>query len=58
MQGEKIERFAVKTEFTSPDGTARLRDIMKKKGILHELKRQGIESGDKIRIGEIGSIEY
>lgn len=58
VQGEKIERFAVKTEFTSPDGTARLRDIMKKMGILHELKRQGIESGDKIRIGEIGSIEY
>lgn len=58
VTGIRIEKFAGRTDFTSFHGTQRLRDIMKKMGILHELVRQGIEPGNKIRIGKHGSIEY
>jgi|AntRauTorckE6833_2_1112554.scaffolds.fasta_scaffold00271_14 GTP-binding protein len=58
LTGKKIERFAVKTDFNSNHATERLRDIMRKMGIMHELVRRGVESGDKIFIAEIGSIEY
>lgn len=52
IRGPKIERFASRTDFTSPEGVERLRDIMHKMGISHELVRQGINSGDTIRIGK------
>ncbi len=60
VTGKKIERFASRTEFTSFHGQQRLRDIMKKMGIMHELRRQGINADDKIIIGKptIGSIDY
>jgi len=51
VRGPKIERFARRTDFNSPAGVERLRDIMKREGILHELVRQGINPGDTIRIG-------
>lgn len=52
VRGSKIERFASRTQFESEEGVQRLRDIMRKLGILHELVRQGIEPGDTIRIGQ------
>ncbi len=60
VTGKKIERFAVRTEFTSFHGQQRLRDIMKKMGIMHELRRRGIEPDAKIIIGKpaIGTLEY
>ncbi len=60
VTGRKIERFAYRTEFTSFHGQQRLRDIMKKMGIMHELRRQGIEADEKIIIGKpaIGTLEY
>lgn len=60
VTGKKIERFASRTDFASFHGTQRLRDIMKKMGIMHELRRQGVNPEDKIIIGKprIGSIEY
>lgn len=58
VTGKKIERFASMTEFTSFHGQQRLRDIMKKMGIMHYLVRKGINPGDKIIIGNHGSIEY
>ncbi|CAN5711751.1 GTPase ObgE [soil metagenome] len=58
LTGKKIERFAVKTDFSSNHAVERLRDIMRKMGIMHELVRRGVESGDKIFIDDIGSIEY
>jgi GTPase len=58
VTGRKIERFAHRTDFDNPAGVQRLRDIMKKMGIMHELTRQGIEPGDRIRIADIGRIEY
>ncbi|MGB4759313.1 MAG: GTPase ObgE [Candidatus Saccharimonadales bacterium] len=58
ITGRKIERFAAKTDFDNEFGVQRLRDIMRKMGILHELVRQKIEPGDRIIIGAHGEIEY
>jgi GTP-binding protein len=60
VKGHKIEKFARRTDFENQHGVARLRDIMKKMGILRELDRQGIEVGAEIRIGSpvVGKIEY
>ncbi|HSE29397.1 MAG TPA: GTPase ObgE [Candidatus Saccharimonadales bacterium] len=49
--GNKIEKFAARTNFDTEPGLRRLRDIMKKMGIMHELERQGVKHGDKIVIG-------
>ena len=57
VRGAKIERFASRTDFNSPPGVERLRDIMQKQGIMHELVRQGVNAGDPIRIGR-GEITY
>lgn len=58
VTGNKIEKFAARTHFDSEDGIARLRDIMKKMGITHALVRQGINAGDRIRIGRHGEFTY
>lgn len=58
VTGRKIERFAQRTDFDSAAGEQRLRDIMRKMGIMHELSRQGIESGQRIHIGNSGQITY
>lgn len=57
VRGPKIERFASRTDFDSPAGVERLRDIMQRQGIMHELVRQGVNPGDSIRIGR-GEITY
>lgn len=49
--GRKIERFATRTDFSNRHSLDRLRDIMKKMGILHELVRQNAEPGHVIQIG-------
>ncbi len=51
ITGERIERFANRTDFEKEEGVQRLRDIMRRAGILHELNRQGIEAGQIIQIG-------
>ena len=58
VTGRKIEKFAARTDFENEAGVQRLRDIMKKMGIMHELVRQKIEAGDKIVIGSYGELEY
>lgn len=57
VTGPKIERFAARTDFSSEAALQRLRDIMKKMGIIHELMRQGVKPGDKISVGQ-HSFEY
>jgi GTP-binding protein len=52
VSGNKIERFAARTDSENPASMFRLRDIMDKMGILHELSRQGIKSGQPIIIGD------
>jgi GTP-binding protein len=57
VSGKKIEKFAQRTDFDNDEAVQRLRVIMRKMGIMHELVRQGIEAGQQIIIGE-SSLEY
>jgi GTPase len=57
VSGSKIERFAARTDFNNVEALRRLRVIMKKQGIDHELRRQGAKPGNLIRIAG-GSFEY
>ncbi len=57
VSGEEIEHFAARTDFSNEEAVQRLRDIMQKQGIMHELVRRGIEPGQQVNIGE-HSIEY
>lgn len=50
VKGDKIEKFARRTHFEQYEGVNRLRDIMKKLGITHELRRKGAENESIIRI--------
>ncbi len=50
--GEKIEKFARRTNFEQFEAVNRLRDIMRKLGITHELIRQGASGDSIVRIGE------
>jgi len=50
VTGEKIERFARRTDFGNYEAENRLRDIMKRIGISHELRRRGAEGNSIIEI--------
>lgn len=50
VAGDKIEKFARRTDFDNFEGLNRLRDIMKKLGISHELTRKGATGESIIRI--------
>lgn len=50
VTGEKIEKFARRTDFDNMQAVARLKNIMQKMGITHELKRQGAERGNSVSI--------
>ena len=50
VSGPKIEKFGRRTDYTSPQGLDRLRDIMKKMGISRELVKQGATGESKIKI--------
>lgn len=52
VEGEKIEKFARRTNLDNYEAVNRLRDIMKKLGVSHELRRMGAEGDSLIRIGE------
>ncbi len=56
VRGAKIESFARRTNFDSSFGIERLRHIMKKMGIMHELSRKGIKDGDTIDV--VGTFPY
>lgn len=58
VTGQKIEKFAGRTNFTSEPGVRRLRDIMRRTGIMHELERQGIQPGDTVVIGQHGGHHF
>lgn len=48
--GNKIEKFARRTQFSGYENVNRLRDIMKKMGITHGLLREGAEGDSLISI--------
>ncbi len=50
VSGEKIEKFARRTNFMNIHGVNRLRDILRKMGIEHELRRMGAENSSIISI--------
>ena len=50
VTGEKIEKFARRTDFESEETVNRLRDIMQKMGISHELIRSGATGESIVRI--------
>jgi len=52
IKGDKIEKFARRTNFDNFEGVNRLRDIMKKLGINHELSRAGAVGDSIIEIGD------
>lgn len=58
ITGKKIERFAARTDLSSVAGVQRLRDIMRKMGIMRELERQGIKPGEYLKIGTHRKLEY
>ena len=51
VRGQKIESFARRTSFDNDEAVQRLRDIMRKLGIMHQLIRSGIEADDIIQVG-------
>ena len=52
VRGDKIEKFARRTNFDGFENVNRLRDIMNKMGINHELSRAGAVGDSVIRIGD------
>ena len=54
VTGPKIEKFAARTDYGNVHSVNRLRDIAKKMGIMHELRRQGADPGDIVSFGEAG----
>lgn len=55
VTGQKIEKFASRTDYGNIHSVNRLRDIMKKLGITHELLRQGAEGSSIVIFGEDGA---
>lgn len=58
VRGEKIEHFARRTDFKNEEALQRLRDIMQRMGIMHELVRQGIRPGQTIGFLNGQSLKY
>lgn len=58
VSGKRIEKFAARTDFANEQAVRRLRDIMRKMGIEHELRRQGLTAGQRINIGDAGDFVY
>lgn len=58
VRGQKIESFARRTSFDNEEGVQRLRDIMRKLGIMHQLVRSGIEADDIIQIGTASEQQF
>ncbi|MBL8159167.1 GTPase ObgE [Candidatus Saccharibacteria bacterium] len=52
VTGAKIERFAARTDFANIHGVIRLRDILRKMGIRHELERMDASPTATIYIGD------
>lgn len=58
VRGHAIERFAQRTDFSNEEAVQRLRDIMQRRGIMHELARQGIQPGQAVYFSVYGKTAY
>jgi GTP-binding protein len=52
VRGDKVEKFARRTDFSNFEGVNRLRDILNKLGVNHELSRAGAVGDSIIEIGD------
>ncbi len=52
VSGEKIEKFARRTNYDNFESLNRLRDIMHRMGISHELSRQGASGESIVQVGD------
>lgn len=52
VYGQKIEKFARRTNYDQFESVNRLRDIMKRLGIAHELSRMGATGESLVKIGD------
>lgn len=58
VTGAKIEKFAARTDYKNVHSVNRLRDIMRKLGIAHELERHKIKGNDIVSISESGEYRF
>lgn len=58
ITGQRIERFAKRTNFDNEESVQRLRDIMRKTGITRELTRQGVKLGQIINFSIYAKLKY
>lgn len=58
VSGPKIEHFVLRTDFSNTEAVSRLKNIMLKEGIMHELVRQGIKPDQIIRFPKGQEITY
>jgi GTP-binding protein len=60
ITGPKIEQFASRTDLDNPEAINRLKVIMRRMGIIHELNRRGLNLGQRIYIGKekLNSFEF
>jgi GTP-binding protein len=60
VRGRSIERFAQRTDFNNQEGLQRLKDIMRRMGIMHELKRHKVKPNQIVQVGndESANFEY
>ncbi|TAK89494.1 GTPase ObgE [Patescibacteria group bacterium] len=52
VHGEKIERFARRTNWDSDIGVDRIKDILRRQGVVKELLKQGLTEGMVIHIAD------
>ncbi len=53
VRGREVERMAAITDPENPEALQRLEHWLEKRGVLRELRNQGIREGDTVRIGKI-----
>lgn len=58
ISGVQIERFAIRTDFNNEQAVARLIDILRKRGVLKALTKQGVKPGDTLDLAGKGKIIY
>ncbi len=58
ISGPQIERFALRTDFSNDQAVARLLYILRKRGVLKALNKQGVKPGDTLDIAGKGEIVY
>jgi len=58
VSGDDIEHFVSRTDFNNDEAVQRLRDILQKQGIMHELVRRGIEPGQTILFPDGRTLAY